>query len=73
VCGGAHAPATISDLAPDQCCVAIEGRERPEGELELWIGAIGPIEITADAPQGRSFTARFKKPLEPAIIEHFNA
>jgi hypothetical protein len=78
VCGGAHAPATISELAPDRCCVALEGREPPEGDLELWLGAIGPFGITADAAQGdtaqgRRFTARFKTPLEPAIIEHFNA
>jgi hypothetical protein len=73
VCGGAHAPATISDLEPERCCVALEGQERPEGELDLWLGAIGPFRIIADAAQGPRFTARFKTPLEPAIIAHFNA
>jgi hypothetical protein len=73
VCGGAHAPATISDLAPDHCCVALETREQPQGELELWLGAVGPIVATADEAHGKQFTARFKKPLEPEIIAHFNA
>jgi len=72
VCGSAHAPVTISMLEAERCHVALERAERLDGEMALWIGAIGPIEFTPQRETARSFTARFKQPLERAIIEHFN-
>lgn len=74
VSGSAHAAVTISSLAPEGCQIALEAPAESLGsDLELWIGAIGPFEITAQSEGAKRLVARFKRPLEPAIIEHFNA
>jgi hypothetical protein len=73
VCGSARAPVEISQLRSEECCLALDGHPMLDGELELWIGAIGPFGIVADQAGSRGFTARFKTPLEAEIISHFNA
>jgi hypothetical protein len=74
VYGETRAPVTISQLKPEECLVALKERAAGLiGEVELWIGAIGPFDIVAARAEGRGFAARFKTPLEPAIINHFNA
>ena len=73
VSGNAHAAVIISQLAADCCQLELGAAQNaPAGELALWIGAIGPFEIIAARGGGRKLTARFKHPLEPAIIAHFN-
>jgi hypothetical protein len=70
----AQTQVTISQLAPHGCrFLARAGSGLADGELALWIGAIGPLPIVASRDGSNTFTARFKQPLEPAIIEHFNA
>jgi hypothetical protein len=73
VSGGTRAPVRISQLGTAECMLALDRRAKLEGELELWIGAIGPFGITAARGNARTITARFNTPLEPAIINHFNA
>lgn len=72
VSGTTRAPVTISELKPEVCVLAPEDRQALAGELELWIGAVGPFGITAEQAES-GVTARFKTPLEQAIIAHFNA
>jgi hypothetical protein len=73
VYGGTRAPVTILQLRPEDCLFALKDRAELVGEFELWIGAVGPFDIIAAQAQGKGFAARFKTPLEPAIINHFNA
>jgi hypothetical protein len=73
VCGTTRASVTISQLNPERCTLALAGGDGLHGELELWIGAIGPFGITAEQADARSLTAHFNTPLEHEIIEHFNA
>jgi hypothetical protein len=73
VSGAKRAPVKILQLSPAECTLALDRRAELVGELELWIGAIGPFGITANEGDARSITARFHTPLEPAIINHFNA
>ena len=78
VSGSAHAAVIISQLAADSCRLELRAaQDAPAGELTLWIGAVGPFEIrpfgvTAAHGNVHSVTARFKHPLEPAIIAHFD-
>jgi hypothetical protein len=74
VSDSAQTQVTISHLACNSCRFLLRGGSRlDDGELALWIGAIGPLPIVASREGSNSFTAQFKQPLEPAIIEHFNA
>ena len=65
-------PVTISALDSFKCelhphiefgCI-----ERPH---ELWIGAIGPLPITAENRGAGRYRARFDEPLDERIIAHF--
>ena len=74
VSDSAQTQVTISHLASTSCRFLPQGGSRlDEGDFSLWIGAIGPLPIIASRDGSNAFTARFKQPLEPAIIEHFNA
>ncbi len=73
VSGAVRAPVMISQLGTAECMLALDRRAELEGELELWIGAMGPFSITTDGSDALGVTARFRTPLEPAIINHFNA
>lgn len=75
-CVGANAYARvrISRLAPAGCRVRPMAAGAPlDGELDLWIGAMGPFPIVALRGRGGGFIASFKQPLEPAIVAHFRA
>lgn len=78
VWGGAHAVVRISRLGREECELTLAAAEAALGtDLVLWIGAIGPLAITAQAVPAssarrpRRLTARFAQPLEPAILAHF--
>lgn len=62
----------ISDLARSGCDLACEAGKLPaEGELSLWIGAIGPFAATAMRRDDAHLAAQFSQPLDERIIQHF--
>ncbi|KHK90014.1 hypothetical protein [Novosphingobium malaysiense] len=62
----------ISGLA-DQGCDLETDRVAAvaEGEVSLWIGAIGPFTATARRKDASHLALRFKEPLDERILEHF--
>ncbi|WP_159873231.1 hypothetical protein [Novosphingobium sp. 9U] len=65
-------PVTISaldglecELQPQTSTAAIEGR------MDLWIGAIGPLSVTAKNNGSGRYCATFSEPLDARIIAHF--
>jgi hypothetical protein len=76
VSGATQAAVTISRLGRYGCDLVLAKSDAALGdELALWIGAIGPLAITAKLGSGRArhLTAYFTEPLEPAILAHFGA
>lgn len=64
----------ISGLAGNGCEVEAETRQSLfEGEFALWIGAIGPFNVTASRRDRSRLLLRFKEPLDPKIVDHFQA
>lgn len=67
------APVRISDLAGMGCDLEIEERTAlDEGDVALWIGAVGPIAATAIRKDAAHLAVRFKEPLDGKIVRHFN-
>jgi hypothetical protein len=65
-------PVTISDLGGLECEIEpTVGTRTFEGMLDLWIGAIGPLRVTAETTGGSRCRARFREPLDERIIAHF--
>lgn len=62
----------ISALA-DQGCDLEADTTAPllDGDVALWIGAIGPVAATATRRNANRMTVRFKEPLDGKIVEHF--
>lgn len=62
----------IRDLAGSGCGIASESGEVPvDGDLSLWIGAIGPLAATAMRLDETHMSALFKEPLDDRILKHF--
>lgn len=73
-CVGAKetAPVRISGLADLGCDLEADTTaSMPDGDIALWIGAIGPVEATATHSNANRATVRFKEPLDGKIVEHF--
>lgn len=63
----------ISGLANLGCDLEAEAATpAPDGDVVLWIGAIGPVAATAERTGTGHLAVRFKEPLDGKIIEHFN-
>ena len=63
---------TISELRQSGCALACDGGEAlPQGEMALWIGAIGPLAVVAMHKDAGHASAAFKQPLDRRILEHF--
>lgn len=68
-----RAPVLVSGLVPDGCDLSSEApAPLLDGELSLWIGAIGPLAVTTVRKDERSLSARFAEPLDDKIVRHFN-
>jgi hypothetical protein len=68
----ARTPVTISALDGEACELQPHARESAmEGPLDLWIGAIGPLPVTAVNSGDGRYRARFSEPLDQRIIAHF--
>ncbi|OCC25026.1 hypothetical protein MB02_06220 [Croceicoccus estronivorus] len=64
----------VSSLASDGCDLrAPSDAMALDGELSLWIGAIGPIDVAVAHRHDDVLHVRFRQPLDPRIIAHFNA
>ena len=74
--GRTHA-VRISDLTQAGCDLASGEGNDPwansvNGDLSLWIGAIGPLAATASPRDEKHVMAAFKEPLDPRILAHFS-
>lgn len=68
-----RAPVLVSGLAPNGCDLSSEATAPLlDGDLLLWIGAIGPLAMTAVRKDDRSLSAHFAEPLDDKIVAHFN-
>ena len=62
----------ISGLADLGCDLEADATHSvPQGDIALWIGAIGPVPATATHKNRNCATVRFKEPLDGKIVEHF--
>lgn len=62
----------ITGLGSSGCALACEGDDiLPEGDMALWIGAIGPLAAIAMQEDAKHVSASFREPLDPRILEHF--
>jgi hypothetical protein len=69
---GQRLPVTISQLDGQGCALTSEAsHELPQGEMALWIGAIGPLAVIAMQMDANHTNAAFAQPLDPRILEHF--
>lgn len=80
VWSGAARAVRISGLTEGYCDLEPENYEEVsretdtiDGDCTLWIGAVGPIKVTACRNGAGQITVRFKKPLNDRILHHFNA
>jgi tartrate dehydratase beta subunit/fumarate hydratase class I family protein len=63
----------ISELADLGCHLeTLDAVALSDGDLTLWIGAIGPFAATATRKDASHLAVRFKEPLDGKIIHHFN-
>lgn len=68
----ARTPVTISQLDGHECELEPHAEATAmEGLQDLWIGAIGPLPVTAENRGGGRYRARFREPLDARIIAHF--
>lgn len=64
----------ISELADRTCDLETDGfAAMTDGDVSLWIGAIGPFPATATRKDESHLALRFKEPLDDRILEHFLA
>jgi hypothetical protein len=69
---GRRLPVTITGLGSAGCALACESHDTlPEGDMALWIGAIGPLAVIAMQKDATHANASFREPLDPRILEHF--
>lgn len=73
---GRTLPVHISDLTQAGCDLSSgDGLNALasciNGDMALWIGAIGPLAATARRRDATHMMACFKEPLDPRILAHF--
>ena len=63
----------ISGLADLGCNLEAEAATPTlDGDVALWIGAVGPFAAIAKRTGAGNLAVRFKEPLDGKIVEHFN-
>lgn len=76
---GMAATVRIHALAYEGCDLEADdagaGREcgLPDGDVALWIGAIGPVQAIAERRGRLGAALRFKEPLDTRILAHFQS
>lgn len=69
---GKRTPVTITGLDRGGCALACDdGASLPDGDMALWIGAIGPLAAVAMQQDATHASAAFDEPLDPRILDHF--
>ena len=69
---GASAPVRISALADHGCDLETDGAGAvSDGDVALWIGAMGPFPAMARRENAGRMALRFKEPLDGRILRHF--
>jgi hypothetical protein len=69
---GNFVPVTITELGQSGCALSsASNAQLPNGELALWIGAIGPLAASAMQVDASHAHAEFKDLLDLRIISHF--
>lgn len=64
----------ISELADQGCDLEVDApASQLDGDLSLWIGAVGPFRATATPKARGRLALRFKEPLDNKILHHFGA
>ena len=62
----------ISDLADKGCDLETDASETvSDGDVALWIGAVGPFHASATRKDASHLALRFKEPIDGRIVEHF--
>ncbi|WP_165912204.1 hypothetical protein [Novosphingobium sp. PhB165] len=63
----------ISELASRSCAVETDLPVADmEGDLSLWIGAIGPLAAKATRRDDTNLAVHFVQPLDAQILHHFS-
>jgi len=73
---GTAAPVRIRSLAGFGCDLEPQAGPAggvPDGDVALWIGAVGPVPAIAERRSGRHVALRFKEPLDARILAHFQS
>ncbi len=69
---GRRLAVTITGLGRSGCALVCESDDTvPEGDMALWIGAIGPLAAIAMQKDATHADASFREPLDPRILDHF--
>lgn len=64
----------ISELADRGCDLETDGLATvTDGDVALWIGAIGPLPAIAIRKDSCHLVVRFKEPLDGRILAHFRS
>ncbi|MEJ2457942.1 MAG: hypothetical protein P8Y58_07235 [Novosphingobium sp.] len=62
----------ISELADRGCDLEMDPFTAvTDGDVSLWIGAIGPFPASATRKDASHLALRFKEPIDGRIVEHF--
>lgn len=71
---GRNLRVSVSELNAEGCDLAFEPDSLAgDGELALWLGAVGPLPAHATRRDAEHMTARFSEPLDERILNHFAA
>ena len=74
ICTGRRARVRVSQLSSKGCVLECATADLPAGcEFALWIGAIGPLAVTAIRDRACHIRARFKESLDERVVEHFES
>jgi len=69
---GGLVPVRITELSQTGCALSSASAvQLPDGELALWIGAIGPVSAIAMHKDASHAHAEFSDPLDMRILNHF--
>lgn len=64
----------ICSLADEGCDLETDCPDSlTDGDVSIWIGAIGPLPGTALRKDSGHLAVRFKEPLDGRILQHFRA
>ena len=67
-------PIVLTRLAKDHCVARMMGRAPLAGtEVDVWIGALGPLGASVDREQAEGGRLMFLAPLPAKVLQHFSS